>query len=358
MRRVLAVLLALTFAGCAAGHDAKPEAADDAPLAEPDVNQTVGAVFGVVVDDEDKPVAKAQVGVEGPLGLTGANTTSNGEFSFPDLAPGAYRLFAQKIGFDAFTTTVAVTAGEVTRVEVRLRPTMVGPDFPVAAAMTGLRTHGGWFQVPYSEAAAALPDGFDPKPHVLLEPNGVTAEYQIYSTSYEDLVVDGESLGPGLWTFEVLSVVPPEEHGGVQHTVEFFVFASYASDARVADLLTAWGVPTTVAELTSEPGGVAADTFHTMSTVETEGVSYRMMTTGGQDQGSALTGGAIDVRVFAVADEVTNYVLFDISDAAYSLSAASNLEGDGFAFPPPAPAGLGYLQWGDQATQTMRFEPL
>jgi hypothetical protein len=356
---VVLLALAVFAAGCAGAGSGTEAGGDAGPLAEPAVDETFGAVAGFVLDDEDGPLAKAEVGLKLPADLRRMNTTTAGEFAFEQVPPGRHQLLAQRIGFESYAGTIDVAAGAIARVTIRLAPTVIGPDFPREAAMAGLSTHGGWFQIPYAEAAAALPEGFEPKPHVLLEPNGASAEYSVYTSAYEDVVVAGQSLGPGAWTFEVLSVVPPEEHGGVSHTVEYFVFGSYASHARLAELLTSWGVPTVAADVSFEAGALGADTYRTESTVETAAAALTLTTIASQEQGSALTGGALDVRVFAVADGgVTNYVIINLVGLAYSLTTAASIDGEGLAFSPSVPDGPGYAQWGAEATQALRYEPL
>jgi TonB family protein len=79
---------------------------------------TVAALTGrIVVSGSDHPLAGATVRLlRGDQTLDERVTQSDGRFSFPDLAPGAYRIEVQAAGFDAFSSTEKLSASEETQV--------------------------------------------------------------------------------------------------------------------------------------------------------------------------------------------------------------------------------------------------
>ncbi|HKZ49207.1 MAG TPA: carboxypeptidase regulatory-like domain-containing protein [Thermoplasmata archaeon] len=86
------------------------------------IAQTVGVLGGTVTDTNGTLVAGALVELVG----TGLNTTTlaNGNFDFPNLAPGTYDVRASANGyFPALANGVVVTAGQRSSVGLVLRPT-------------------------------------------------------------------------------------------------------------------------------------------------------------------------------------------------------------------------------------------
>ncbi|MGH9476461.1 MAG: TonB-dependent receptor [Terriglobales bacterium] len=61
--------------------------------------QTGIEIHGIVHDPDHRPVARATVLLESPAGAQAAATNPNGEFSFANVAPGAYQLVATAKGF-------------------------------------------------------------------------------------------------------------------------------------------------------------------------------------------------------------------------------------------------------------------
>lgn len=92
---------------------------NDLPAApSPQVDETTGAVQGVVTDDSLSPIAGAQALLKEP-GL-GAVTDASGTFVFSRVAPGSYNLFVAALGFEAIARRVTVEAGEIAQVSLSL----------------------------------------------------------------------------------------------------------------------------------------------------------------------------------------------------------------------------------------------
>lgn len=118
---VALLVIALSTAGCASkGGDAvdcsDPVHAADTACGAPTLSAsaTTGVIRGVVFDAAIKPVAGVKVTVPDNAAkktLT-AETTSNGQFSFQNLAAGTYFVTAKKAGYLVGQTSVEVKAGD------------------------------------------------------------------------------------------------------------------------------------------------------------------------------------------------------------------------------------------------------
>lgn len=81
--------------------------------------QSTGTLAGTVINAaDDAPLAGVNVLLEGER--TGGATAADGTFTIPGVAPGTYTLRARALGFATAQRTVAVRAGETTRVTIRL----------------------------------------------------------------------------------------------------------------------------------------------------------------------------------------------------------------------------------------------
>lgn len=110
------------LAGCV-GSEAKPAAAGttfDASAATEEAKDSdgLGAVEGVVVSDEQAPIAGAEVALVEPNLVT--QTDASGRFVFKDVPPGSHRIIAQKLGFESVARRVDVTADAVANVALVL----------------------------------------------------------------------------------------------------------------------------------------------------------------------------------------------------------------------------------------------
>jgi hypothetical protein len=77
-----------------------------------------GAVSGRAVDSGGGVLQGARIELQ-PGGVTTASN-NQGEFTFNDVMPGAYRVLVTFVGFTRFTGDVTVTAGQTSRVDASL----------------------------------------------------------------------------------------------------------------------------------------------------------------------------------------------------------------------------------------------
>jgi hypothetical protein len=127
-RLVGLVILAMALSGCSKGSAKTTDdpsgtnviQATDAPLGS-------GSIEGVVTDDTLLPIQGAMVGILEVEGV--AVTGADGAFAFRGLAPGAYVVQVNRLGFDAVSTKVDVVAEEVAPVQVILTPIVIQDTF-------------------------------------------------------------------------------------------------------------------------------------------------------------------------------------------------------------------------------------
>lgn len=110
-------MLALAVAGCAGAP--KPSSSGAAtptgPAASPTVSLETGSITGTVVNEELAPVAGARIGIpelKSPTEITDAA----GAFTFNQVPPGTYSLFAEQLGYESKAQKVTVVAAEVATV--------------------------------------------------------------------------------------------------------------------------------------------------------------------------------------------------------------------------------------------------
>lgn len=136
---VTAFVLSAGLAGCfGKGGGGKEDVVD--PAGTPTFSAETGAIRGILVNDEELPIAGGQVGLQERPDIPTLSDLS-GAFVFSELAPGTYRIEALAIGYDRRVQTVEVQAGDVTDVQVRL----------VSATLLG---------VPYSVTLGPMPGKF------------------------------------------------------------------------------------------------------------------------------------------------------------------------------------------------------
>lgn len=102
-----------------------------------------GRVTGVVRDTQGAAIPDASVKLSNPAtGLERTKTTdANGEFNFPDLALGSYRLTVSKSGFQTVAITDIVTSqNEVNTVSPTLKVGNVTSEIEVTSAPPLLQT--------------------------------------------------------------------------------------------------------------------------------------------------------------------------------------------------------------------------
>lgn len=135
---LIAFLLAATvlaLSGCVSNGD--PEQAPALTGAPPATfDDATGGIEGTVADDEQQPVAGAEVGI--PALELSTVTDLEGAFSFSNLAPGAYNLYVLKLGYQSAVRPVDVTAGDVQDVSIQLTPTAITGAYQVLLTQRGL----------------------------------------------------------------------------------------------------------------------------------------------------------------------------------------------------------------------------
>jgi len=95
---------------------------------------TTGEIFGIVRDDEGRPLPGVTVTLSSPAlqGTRTATTDSVGEYRFPLLPPGQYQLSITMSGFESLTReNVVVQLDQTTRVNAQLRLTAVAEEVTV-----------------------------------------------------------------------------------------------------------------------------------------------------------------------------------------------------------------------------------
>jgi len=164
-----------------------------------------GAIRGSATDSAGAVLQGAEVTLD-PL-VSPTVSGLQGEFTFPDLAPGNYTLTVSYVGFSSFTTSVTVRSGQVTHIDAKLavattnEEVMVYADRPhgEAEAINRERTSDNILQVLPSEVITSLPntniaDALGRLPSVTLERDEGEGKYvQIRGTEprLSNVTIDG-----------------------------------------------------------------------------------------------------------------------------------------------------------------------
>jgi carboxypeptidase family protein len=114
-RAVGTLALLLLLSGCSG--DAKPRV-EATTSASPSAG--LGSIEGEVLDDEQRPVVGAEVGLLTKPQLT--TTDELGKFIFNDLEPGGYDVAVGMLGYESAVQRVTVASDEVATVAVQLKP--------------------------------------------------------------------------------------------------------------------------------------------------------------------------------------------------------------------------------------------
>jgi hypothetical protein len=144
--RLIALFLAsllVPFAGCV-GSSGEPTGAEPSAT-QIVINDDVGGIEGTVVDDQLQPLVGAVVGIKETNAQTKADEA--GRFAFGGLAPGAYTVLAQQLGYEGGAKPVDVKVGELASV----RFVLVGLTTP--EAYTELKIFGGLIECGFGTAA-------------------------------------------------------------------------------------------------------------------------------------------------------------------------------------------------------------
>ena len=167
-----------------------------------------GTVTGRVVDSGGGVMQGAEVELQ-PLGIKTA-TNNQGEFTFPDIAPGAYKVSVNFVGFSASTSDVTVTAGGTAHADVTLEVAGTSEQVLVTAervhgeaeAINRTRTAENILQVLPAEVITSLPnanvaDAIGRLPSVTLERDEGEGKYvQIRGAEprYSNVTIDGVNI--------------------------------------------------------------------------------------------------------------------------------------------------------------------
>lgn len=134
------ILAAFALSGCVGGSSKSSETAGPAeapPTARPaEISDETGGVEGTVLDPELVPVAGAQVAIA-ELNVETVSA-QDGRFSFSQVAPGTYTLFALKLGYESAAKKIPVVAGEVTPVQVTIAPLPITEPYSVLMSAKGV----------------------------------------------------------------------------------------------------------------------------------------------------------------------------------------------------------------------------
>lgn len=122
--------IAFLLAGCVGPSGTLTPRIDD-----PDFDDATGAIRGIVVDDQLQPLAAVTIRLD-ELETTESN--NGGSFEFRRVDPGDHVLVAFKGGFEAAEQRADVLAGDVTRVQLLLRPLPNAADYHETRIQTGV----------------------------------------------------------------------------------------------------------------------------------------------------------------------------------------------------------------------------
>jgi len=164
-----------------------------------------GAVSGRAVDSGGGVLQGARIELQ-PGGVATASN-NQGEFTFNDVTPGAYRVLVTFVGFAPFTGDVTVTAGQTARVDAALKVASENEQVVVTAervhgeaeSINRERTAENVLQVLPAEVITSLPnanvaDALGRLPSVTLERDEGEGKYvQIRGTEprYSNVTIDG-----------------------------------------------------------------------------------------------------------------------------------------------------------------------
>ena len=79
--------------------------------------ETSGAIRGTVADEYGTPIAGAVVEAVGPVGTVSTTSDGQGEYRFPRVAAGDYRVSSKFEGYIDATADIRVVLGEAVTVE-------------------------------------------------------------------------------------------------------------------------------------------------------------------------------------------------------------------------------------------------
>ncbi|HSO23136.1 MAG TPA: TonB-dependent receptor [Chondromyces sp.] len=113
--------------------------------------ETTGGLRGSVKDDVGTPIAGAVVEASGPLGTLATTTDQSGEFRFPRLAAGTYKVVAKYVGYLDAAVEVRVDLGQTPSIEFAMQQSFkeeitvysdtIGIDFTESQVATSINKY-------------------------------------------------------------------------------------------------------------------------------------------------------------------------------------------------------------------------
>jgi carboxypeptidase family protein len=140
-RAAWALALLLVLSGCSGG--AKPQTTPTTSALEPSASAGRGSIAGEVLDEEQRPIEGANVGLLGTPHET--QTDAAGKFTFNDLDPGEYDLAIGVLGYESLRRNVTVVPDEVVPFSVKLKAV----PLPVESVVR-TKTFTGFLQCSYN----------------------------------------------------------------------------------------------------------------------------------------------------------------------------------------------------------------
>jgi hypothetical protein len=121
-------MFALALAGCVGSSSTDTQAPESSTTAPPPTaDATTGAISGLVLDDEVRPISGATVVLVETQAET--QTDDQGRFTFNNLPPGTVRILASRLGYDGGGIKVQVIAGEVVEAKIVLKPMVLNEPY-------------------------------------------------------------------------------------------------------------------------------------------------------------------------------------------------------------------------------------
>ena len=89
--------------------------------AAPSAQETSGAIRGTVADEYGTPIAGAVVEAVGPVGMVSTISDGQGQYRFPRVAAGSYRVSSKFEGYIDATADIRVVLGEAMTVDFKMQ---------------------------------------------------------------------------------------------------------------------------------------------------------------------------------------------------------------------------------------------
>jgi hypothetical protein len=134
------ILLTMLLAGCAADAPRSEAKAITSSAPPATASLDTGAISGLTLNDEALPLAGARIGIS--PGTAEITSDAEGRFSFSELAPGTYALVVERVGYESTGRKAEVRAGEVTYVNLTLKPIVIAEPYVEPLIFNGYIRYG------------------------------------------------------------------------------------------------------------------------------------------------------------------------------------------------------------------------